>query len=178
MFCCVGTASLVHPDHYLLSDGGKVLETPEGKILVTEILGENEMLFSDYRPWRDESDFTTRTTNVKADNPINPTNWVPVHSVVLPNLPAGRYHGSLSFTWSLNTILVHGLFRTVLNGVANRQVPMHAGSSDNIDVQNWEIAIDHAGGDMDLRLDYLVEDSGGTYELTVDRSWIFMQKVS
>ena len=178
LFCCSGNSVAPFPAHYLLSDGGKVLETEEGKILVTEILGENEMLFTDYRPKKDTINNTVRTTSVEADDPNDPTNWVTFDEQIFTNLPAGRYQGSVSFSWKIDTTSKYAIFRSVLGGQANRSIKIESKDTEINHVEHWEITFDWGGGDIQVDMDYLISAGALVNNLTVDRTWMLIEKIS
>ena len=161
------------PDHWLISNGGKPLTANTGENLVTEIIGVNEMLLTDYRPYRDDMFTTQIDTQVVADDAVVPTNWVSVRSVSFANMPAKRYKVELNFSWFIDGIQGvddYALFRATINGNAGSFVSLRTEVNLEADIEHWMDSTDLPSGDITIELQMLKAfGSSATPVLSVDR---------
>ena len=122
-------------------------------------------------PYAYERLTTQFQTNVEANNNNNPSNWVDVLSVTMPDSETinGDYSLEIGFSWTSTVNNRAAYWRAVVNGVPTPFVRITARDNQDLNPEFFRLLYDFDGnGDIEVLLQCVVENGGGSSTITIE----------
>ena len=110
-------------------------------------------------------------TNVEADNNNNPTNWVDVLTLTMPDSETinGDYSIELGFSWTSTVNNRAAYWRAVVNGVPTPFVRITSRDNQDLNPEFFRLLNDFDGnGDLEVTLQCVLENGGGSSTVTIE----------